>query len=102
MRGAGRRQRGPDTGYRADPRIGFIGTFGLCHALIRTGFAIEDVDVPRVYGGPFMRAAARAFRLGKRVELPENVRAMLSSPRVLCGRTAVIGARLPEDVPPAG
>ena len=82
--------------------IDFIGTFGLCHALVRTGFAIEDVDVPKVYGGPFMRAAARAFRFGRRAGLPENVRAMLSSPRVLCGRTAVIRARLPEEASSAG
>ena len=78
--------------------IDFIGTFGLCHALIRTGFEIEDVNVPKVYGGPFMRAAARFFRLGQRAGLPDNVRVMLSSPRVLCGRTAVIRARLPEQM----
>jgi SAM-dependent methyltransferase len=77
--------------------INFIGTFGLCHALIRTGFEIEDVNVPKVYGGPFMRAATRVLRFGRRAGLPENVRAMLSSPRVLCGRTAVIRARLPAD-----
>jgi SAM-dependent methyltransferase len=79
--------------------IGLIGTFGLCHALIRTGFRIEDVAVPRTYGGPFLRAAARLFGLGRRAALPEGVRAMLSSPRVLCGRTAVIRARLPGDSP---
>jgi SAM-dependent methyltransferase len=76
--------------------IDLIGTFGLCHALIRTGFAVEAVDVPKVYGGPAMRTLARLFRLGRRSGLPEDVRAMLSSPRVLCGRTAVFRARLPE------
>ena len=79
--------------------IDLIGTFGLCHALIRTGFGIEDVTVPRTYGGPCLRAAARLFGLGRRAGLPEDVRAMLSSPRVLCGRTAVIRARLPEGSP---
>jgi hypothetical protein len=43
-----------------------------------------------------MRTAARLFGFGERAGLPESVRAMLSSPRVLCGRTAVIRARLPE------
>jgi len=76
--------------------IDLIGTFGLCHALIRTGFEIEAVDVAKVYGGPLMRAAARLFGFGERAGLPERVRAMLSNPRVLCGRTAVIRARLPE------
>ena len=62
-------------------------------ALLRSGFAIEAVDVARVYGGVALRALARGFRFGAASGLPPSVRAMLSSSRVLCGRTALVRAR---------
>jgi SAM-dependent methyltransferase len=73
--------------------INFIGTFGLCHALLRSGFRIETIDVAKVYGGPVRRALARLVPFPETSRLPEDVRRMLSNPRVLCGRTAMIGAR---------
>jgi SAM-dependent methyltransferase len=74
--------------------INFIGSFGLCHALLRSGFAIECIDSPKVYGGPMLRSVAPLFGFGRRSGLPDDVRAMLSSPRVLCGRTALFCARV--------
>jgi len=74
--------------------INLLGSFGLCHALLRTGFAIEFIDCPRPYGGPLMRSLARLFGFERRSGLPDDVRAMLSSPRVLCGRTALFCARV--------
>jgi SAM-dependent methyltransferase len=74
--------------------INMIGTFGLCHALLRTGYSIEAIDVAKVYGGPIMRAFSRLLRFPRKSRLPDHVRAMLSSPRVLCGRTVVVVARV--------
>jgi SAM-dependent methyltransferase len=74
--------------------INLLGTFGLCHALLRQGFRIEAIDVAKVYGGPLRRVLARLVPFSKASRLPDEVRRMLSQPRVLCGRTAVIAARL--------
>ncbi|MDH3519854.1 MAG: class I SAM-dependent methyltransferase [Myxococcales bacterium] len=74
--------------------INLLGTFGLCHALLRSGFAIDGIDSPNVYGGPVMRSLAALLRFGRRSQLPDAVRSMLSSPRVLCGRTVAVCARV--------
>jgi SAM-dependent methyltransferase len=73
--------------------INFLGTFGLCHALLRVGFDIRRIGSPKNYGGVVLRTLARFFKYGKRSRLPEHVRAMLSAPEVLCARTVVISAR---------
>lgn len=73
--------------------INLLGTFGTCHALLRTGFQIEAIDVAKVYGGPVRRALSRLVPFPRASRLPDDVRRMLSSPRVLCGRTVVIVAR---------
>ncbi len=71
--------------------INMMGTFGLCHALLMTGFEITEITSARVYRGLRHRLLAKFLRFGKRSGLPESVRAALSSSRVLCGRTAIIG-----------
>mgnify|MGYP006294564407 CR=1 FL=1 len=73
--------------------INAMGTFMLCHALLRGGFAILDIDTPKNYAGPLLRLAARFFAYGRGTGLPDTVNRMLSRPRVLCGRTVVITAR---------
>lgn len=76
--------------------INHMGTFALCHALGRTGFAVRDVRTPRPYGGVFERLLASMLRFRPRCGLPSDVCEMLSRDEVLRGRTVVIRA---EAVP---
>lgn len=74
--------------------INLMGTFGLCHALLRQGFCIEAIDVAKCYGGPFQKAIARCLPIPRSSQLDDGVRRMLSRPDVLCGRTVVFQTRL--------
>ncbi len=66
-----------------------MGTFVLCHALMRNGFTIRSISSPKQYGG-FFRLLVPLFRFSPTCGLPEDVCAMLSRPAVLCARTVVI------------
>ncbi len=75
-----------------------MGTFYLCHALLRTGWAIRAIRSRRMYGGVLYRALARFLAYDERCGLPPDVCAMLSSGAVLRARTVYFVAT-PTDVP---
>lgn len=77
---------------RVPSHINHMGAFVLCHALLRTGFAIRDIRVAKVYGGLPYRLLAPLFRYTPKCGLPPDVCAMLSRPEVLCGRTVIVRA----------
>ena len=66
-----------------------MGPFVLCHALLACGFTVLDVQTRLAYGGP-LRLFAPLFRFRASCGLPEDVREMLSTSRVLFGRDIVI------------
>jgi hypothetical protein len=70
-----------------------MGTFILCHALISYGFEILDIDATNLYGRLPMRILTRFFRFRKQTRLPDDVNRLLSSHRVLRGRTVLITSR---------
>ncbi len=78
--------------------INAMGPFLLCHALLRTGFAVRDIRARKRYGGPVAWVLARLLGYRRACGLPEAVRAMLSRQEVLRGRTVVLLAqRSAED-----
>lgn len=77
---------------RVPSHINHLGLFPLCHALIRTGYAIRDVRSAKTYGGLGLRLLVPLFRYTPRCGLPADVCAMLSRHEVLCGRTAIVRA----------
>jgi hypothetical protein len=69
--------------------------------------AVPTSDTAPILDCALSVLTAGAPRAGHLADIPRgaaflSVRAMPSSPRALRGRTAVIRARLPEDVPPVG
>jgi len=78
--------------------INMIGTFLLCHALLMYGYEIVDIDAPRAYGGRIGRLLYRLFRFDQKSGLPDDVNGMLSSRKVLCGRTVVLTARVRDGI----
>ncbi len=80
--------------------INAMGTFMLCHALLRSGFAIHSISSPKQYGGFRYRGLAKLFPLRSNSGLPREVCRMLSQPEVLCARTVIVHARtLPQERP---
>ncbi len=78
---------------RVPEHVNPMGTFYLCHALIRTGWAIESVSTRQNYGGIAHRVLARFMGFGKHCGLPNDVREMLSRSDVLRARTVYVVAR---------
>jgi SAM-dependent methyltransferase len=78
--------------------INMIGTFLLCHGLVRNGFEIVDIDAPKTYCGWAARLLCRLLRFDRNSGLPDNVNAMLSSRKVLCGRTVALTARVRDGI----
>lgn len=70
-----------------------MGTFYLCHALLRTGFEVEAIRARKTYGGLLYRLLAPLFAVHRSGGLPEPVRAMLSDTRILRARTVYVVAR---------
>lgn len=77
---------------RVPSHINHMGTFALCHALLRTGFRIQEIRSPKTYGGVGFRLLSRLFPYTTACGLPPDVCRMLSRHEVLCGRTVVIRA----------
>ena len=74
-----------------------MGTFYLCHALLRTGFEIEAIRARKTYGNSILRWLTPLFEVHPDGGLPEPVRAMLSDSRILRARTVYVVARRPAD-----
>lgn len=77
---------------RVPDHINHMGVFALCHALLRTGFTIEDIRSAKVYGGAGYRLLTPLFRFRPQCGLPPKVCRLLSRHEVLCGRTAIVRA----------
>ncbi len=77
---------------RVSEHINHMGPFVLCHALLRTGFAIEDIRSAKTYGGAGYRLLTPFFRFRPHCGLPADVCRLLSRHEVLCGRTAIVRA----------
>ncbi len=81
---------------RVPEHVNRMGTFYLCHALVRTGWRVTTIRTRNTYGGMLHRFAARWLGFGRDCGLPDDVRAMLSQRDVLLARTVFVVAR-PAD-----
>jgi len=76
---------------KVQDHINHMGTFVLCHALLRSGFAIRSISSPKQYGG-LHRLLVPFMSFKPSCGLPADCCEMLSSPKVLCARTVIIHA----------
>ena len=72
---------------RVPEHVNRMGTFYLCHALLRTGWTIESIRVRETYGGPFHRLLARFMGI--------------STPAAACPRTCARCCRTTTSCAPA-